>query len=110
MRKQSIRLSVSLLLLSTIVHAKTPEMVYSTFIGGSGWDYGHAIAVDPLGCAYISGLVYSRNYPTTSGAFDRTFNGDADIQVSKLNEEGDSLIYSTFIGGSGWENAPLWLS
>ncbi|MBN1290687.1 MAG: SBBP repeat-containing protein [Candidatus Latescibacteria bacterium] len=81
--------------------------VYSTFIyRGSGND----IAVDENGCAYITGKAIIDYYyyytwenfqfPTTEGAFDTTPNGQVEIFVSKINPEGNELVYSTFIGGS----------
>ncbi len=83
------------------IYSQSPQLVYSTIIGGSGWDYGHAISVDDSGCAYISGQANSANYPTTTGALDRTANGGSDILISKLNKEGSALVYSSYIGGGG---------
>ncbi|GAG10335.1 unnamed protein product, partial [marine sediment metagenome] len=78
-----------------------PELVYSTFIGGSDFEYGSAISVDGAGNAYITGFTHSTDFPTTPGAYDETFNGGADAFVTKLNSTGSALVYSTFIGGSG---------
>ncbi len=78
-------------------------LIYSTFIGGSGNDRVNAIAVDGSGHAYVTGYTYSSNFPTTSGAYDQTHNGGSDVFVVKLNSNGSSLIYSTFIGGSSYD-------
>ncbi len=84
-------------------------LVYSTFIGGSDLDFGRAIAVDASGNAYIAGQTKSSNFPTTSNAFDRTFNvlncprcgvDNYDAFVAKLNANGSALVYSTFLGGA----------
>ncbi|MCS7028362.1 MAG: SBBP repeat-containing protein [Bacteroidia bacterium] len=76
-------------------------LVYSTYIGGSGADWGTSIAVDASGNAYITGHTNSNNYDVTSGAFQTTFGGGArDVFVTKLNNLGTVLIYSTYIGGS----------
>jgi hypothetical protein len=82
------------------------NLVYSTYLGGSGTDAVGAIAVDSSGCAYIAGWTSSNNFPTTTGAFQTTpkdANGNA--FVTKLNSTGASLIYSTFLGGSGGGDA-----
>jgi hypothetical protein len=80
-----------------------PVLVYSTFLGGSSYDGGFKIAVDTSGNAYVTGQIGSTDFPTTSGAFDTTFNGYYDIFVTKLNASGTSLLYSTYLGGSGYE-------
>lgn len=76
-------------------------LVYSTYLGGNGNDYGTYLAVDEEGNAYITGYTESNNYPTTSGAFDRGYNGLYDVFVSKLSPDGTRLIYSSYYGGSG---------
>jgi hypothetical protein len=73
---------------------------YSTFYGGSAFDAGFAIAVDSSGRAYVTGETQSAEFPTTSGAFDRTFNGQTDAYVVRLNTAGSSLSYSTYLGGN----------
>src|ERR1700682_4588524 len=92
-----------------------PGLVYSTFLGGSMDDAGNGIAVDSAGQAYVTGFTYSSDFPTTAGAFDRTYNGGSgwpfgggDTFVTKLNSSGSALVYSTYLGGSGDE--PIWAS
>jgi hypothetical protein len=75
-------------------------LVYSTFLGGSSFDYGHSIAVNANGVAYVTGETYSTDFPTTPGAFDPTWNGDSDTFVTKLNSAGSEPEYSTYLGGS----------
>ncbi len=72
---------------------------YSSYLGGSDSDYGNAIALDGAGSAYLTGFTHSADLPTTSGAFDTTFNGIFDAFVTKLNASGAALGYSTFLGG-----------
>ncbi len=79
------------------------ELVYSTFLGGSSYDYGNTIAVDGFGNAYVGGRTNSANFPVTAGAFDTTRNGDYDAFITKLNAAGSALAYSTFLGGSGYD-------
>ena len=52
------------------------SLIYSTFIGGNHFEWGRAIAIDAAGNAYVTGQTKSTNFPTTGGAFDRTFNVD----------------------------------
>ena len=79
-----------------------PGLSYSTFLGGSGDnsdDEGNGIAVDASGKAYVTGGTRSSNFPTTTGAFDTSHNGLADVFVTKLNPAGTALVYSTFPRG-----------
>jgi hypothetical protein len=68
----------------TKLNASGSELAYSTFLGGTESDSGEDIAVDGKGRAYVTGLTNSPDYPTTRGAFDRTFNGGFDAFVTKL--------------------------
>lgn len=77
---------------------------YSTFLGGPNYEEPYDIDVDDSGNAYIAGSTDS-GFPTTSGAFDVTHNGGDDVFVSKLNDTGSALVYSTFIGASDYEEA-----
>jgi hypothetical protein len=77
------------------------DLLYSTFLGGSGADYGADIAIDGAGSAYAVGYTYSANFPTTPGAVDPSFNGYFDAFVVKLNSDGSGLTYATFLGSSG---------
>jgi len=76
-------------------------IVYSTYIGGSNRDVPLSIVVDAAGNAHIAGYTYSANFPITSGALRSTFSGQSKAFVLELNPSGNSLIYSTFLGGSG---------
>src|SRR5205823_4466027 len=81
-----------------------PVLSYSTFLGSSGSLAGDAIAVDAAGAAYITGGTSSINFPTSPGAFQTAFGGDsADAFVTKLNATGSALVYSTYLGGSGFD-------
>ncbi|MCX6834745.1 MAG: SBBP repeat-containing protein [candidate division Zixibacteria bacterium] len=89
----------------TKIAAGGTSLVYSTFVGGSQYDGGHDVFVDLSGHAYVSGGTGSFNFPTVN-AFDNVYNGTAspgswgDGFIFKLSQGGDSLEYSTFIGGS----------
>ena len=77
-------------------------LVYSTYLGGSGWDSGQGIAVDAAGSAYVTGSTPSPNFPTQS-PYQATKLGDYDVFVTKLTPAGNALVYSTYLGGSGDE-------
>ena len=85
------------------------ELVFSTYVGGSGGsavlqDAASDIALDSAGNTYIAGGTHSSDFPVTSGAFQKTFtegSGEGIGFVSKLNATGTSLLYSTYLGGSG---------
>ena len=79
-------------------------LVYSTFIGGNDYESGNSISIDNKGNAYITGWVFSSNFPTTTGAYKRTVDSVyGDAFITKLNSTGSALVYSTFIGGSNQE-------
>jgi hypothetical protein len=75
-------------------------LVYSTYLGGSSTDRGYGIAVDGAGSAYLTGQTTSSDFPSTTGAFDMSFNGGGDAFVTKLDAAGSGLVYSTYLGGS----------
>lgn len=77
------------------------DLIYSTFLGGSNLDRAYGIAVGADGSAYVAGATDSVNFPTTPGAFDNSLNGGKDVFVARLTPDGDALVYSTYLGGSG---------
>jgi hypothetical protein len=80
------------------------SLIYSTYLGGTDQDRGVSIAVDDSGYAYVAGQTPSSNFPTHN-AFQATYQGGhSDAFVAKLSIAGSSLIYSTFLGGSGAED------
>lgn len=78
-------------------------LLYATFLGGDNSDEGYSVAADAFGSAYVLGRTKSIDFPTTLGVFDDSYNGDYDLFVTRLSPAGDSLIYSTYLGGSGDE-------
>ncbi len=76
-----------------------PGLEWSTLIGTFGMDWVRDVGIDGAGAAYVSGWAGDRRYPTTPGAFSTTFRS-GECFVTKFDEAGSSLIYSTFLGGS----------
>jgi hypothetical protein len=64
------------------------------------------MAIDTAGDAFVTGETWSTNFPTVS-PFQPTLNGFSDISVSKLDPTGSSLVYSSYLGGSGVEGEVL---
>ena len=87
----------------TKLNSSGSALVYSTYLGGSGSDGGHGIAVDGSGNAYIAGFTLSTDFPT-EGAY-QTDQGGWDVFVTKLNSSGNALVYSTYLGGTGTDLA-----
>jgi len=80
-------------------------LVYATYIGGTGGFFegseAEALVVDASGNAFIAGSTNTNDFPTTPGAFDRTYGGGSgqDAFVLELNATGSGLVYSTYLGG-----------
>jgi hypothetical protein len=82
------------------LNATGSALVYSTFLGTEGTEWGWGVAVDGTGVACVTGSTNSSEFPTTPGAFDTTHNGGPDAFLVKLNATGSALAYATFLGGS----------
>jgi hypothetical protein len=89
----------------TKLAARGSALLYSTYLGGINSEYGHGIALDGVGSAFVTGYTTSGNFPTTPGAFDAVLGGAEDVFVAKLNPSGSALDYSTYIGGSNLDEA-----
>lgn len=99
----------------TKLNASGSALVYSTYLGGRGADRCYAVATDPAGNAYVTGLTNSPNFPVSEGAPQTTFRGGAetltlagtlltlpssDTFAAKLNATGTALLYATYLGGT----------
>jgi len=88
------------------LNAAGNALVYSTYLGGTGDDYGEGIAVDAAGRAYLAGMTDSTDFPTMNPI--QTENaGLADMFLAKLNATGSALVYSTYLGGSDSDGDPM---
>lgn len=97
--------SVFALKLSTAYGSDNEGLIYSTLFGGSDSDQAYALHLNPDNSLYISGSTKSNDFPITSNAYDKSFNGSGDSEngdgyLVKLNSKGDNFQYSSYIGGS----------
>ncbi len=81
-----------------------PVLVYSTYSGATGQNWGYTACPDTLGNLYAASVNFASGYPATLGAYDLIFNGVVDIVVSKYNPTASgrsSLVSATYLGGGG---------
>jgi hypothetical protein len=76
------------------------QLVYSTYLGGGNDDHGAAIAVDSAGTVYLAGSTWSIDFPVAN-AFQSKLAGGEDAFVARLSADGNTLLFSTYLGGSG---------
>jgi hypothetical protein len=81
-----------------------PVLSYSTYLGGNGYEEGQDIAVDSAGNAYLIGTTTSTDFPTADALQAAYGGGLFNAFVAKLDASGTSLVYSTYLGGSGEDN------
>ena len=85
-----------------------PVLNYSTYLGGTGTDQGLGIAVDAAGNAFIAGITFSTDFPTTANAQNKgplASNARGAVFVTEMNPTGTAQIYSTYLAGSTGESA-----
>jgi hypothetical protein len=81
------------------------DLIYSTYLGGSGSDAAASIAVDKNANAYVTGQTASPNFPTASPTQASLAGGSGvDAFVSEINPAGSQLVFSTYLGGTATEN------
>ncbi len=73
-------------------------LLYSTFLGGEGWDLSEFVSVDASGQATVGGWTTSVNYPTTAGAYQTDCGNNYSITITRLNATGSALVFSTCYG------------
>jgi hypothetical protein len=87
----------------TKVNADGSALLFSTYLGGSGEDGAFGIATGPAGTVYVFGVTTSGDFPTVN-AIQPTNHGGWDAFLTKINADGNALLYSTYLGGSGDES------
>jgi MBG domain (YGX type)/Bacterial Ig-like domain (group 3)/FG-GAP-like repeat/Beta-propeller repeat len=88
----------------TKLNASGSGLVYSTYLGGNAIDYATAVALDPTGNAYITGVTFSTNFPTVN-PFQTVKGAQQDAFVAKINPAGTAWVYATFLGGNNVDEA-----
>jgi hypothetical protein len=83
----------------TKINAAGTALLYSTYVGGSSNEFGGAITVDASGVAYVAAESWSNNFPTVN-AYQPAHSAIADVVLFKLGASGNTLLYSTYLGGS----------
>ena len=89
----------------TKLNAAGTGVLFTSFLSGSSRDVGNAVTLDANGNVYITGFTLSPDFPTTSGAFQRQPGGQEDAFIAKLSGSNGTLLYSTYLGGSGTDIA-----
>jgi uncharacterized protein (TIGR03437 family) len=88
----------------TKISATGKNITWSTYIGGTGDNFPHGIAVDSLSNVYVSGVTTSRDFPGANTGIQAGYKGgERDAFIFKMNPAGQALIYSTYLGGAGTE-------
>jgi hypothetical protein len=85
--------------------AAGPGLAYSTYLGGARNEEGNSIAVDSAGNVYVVGFTDSANFPLVNPSQPNFGGGPLDAFIAKLDPSGNRLIYATFVGGNGQDNA-----
>ncbi len=83
----------------TKINASGTALVYSTYIGGSGYEWSQDIALDSAANVYVAGYTFSTNFPTWN-PLQATMNGAYDGYIAALNTTGTAFRYSTYLGGT----------
>ena len=85
------------------LNADGSDLLYSTYLGGSGVDWGYGIALDESGNAYVTGRTTSTNLPTVN-PLQAANAGGYDAFLAVVNGDASALRYSSYLGGNGDEN------
>jgi len=86
------------------IHPQGNRLVYSSFLGGNGFDFAKKVAVNSKSEAIITGDTSSQNFPTKK-AVQKNISGMSDVFICKIHKSGRRLRYSTYLGGSDYENS-----
>jgi hypothetical protein len=85
-----------------------PVLVYSSYLGGSGWDSAVSVSLDATGNTYVGGFTISPDFPSTGSGVSMAPNGNCVGFVTKLDPTLSTAVYSSFIGGTNGVSNCLW--
>jgi hypothetical protein len=76
------------------------SLLWATYLGGSASDWAEALVLDNSGNPVVAGYTNFRDFPAIPGAYDKTYNGEADGFVAELKADGSNITWATYLGGS----------
>ncbi|HSE41898.1 MAG TPA: SBBP repeat-containing protein, partial [Acidobacteriota bacterium] len=88
----------------TKLNSDGSALIYSTYLGGIGRDILSAISIDSAGNAFVAGVTNSTDFPLQNALQPNYGGGIYDGFITELNNVGNALVYSTYLGGSGWDD------
>jgi gliding motility-associated-like protein len=80
-----------------------PQVIFSTYSGGTGASYSHSSTPDIMGNMYAMVQTFGPGWPTQLGSFQANYAGGNDVGINKYSADGTRLEYATYFGGSGEE-------
>ncbi|MEZ4910781.1 MAG: SBBP repeat-containing protein [Saprospiraceae bacterium] len=80
------------------------QLIWSTYVGGNGDDYGQAITIDRNGFVIITGLTFSDREISTSGVHQQNYGGGGDAFIAKMTADGN-LVWQSYFGGEAFDFA-----
>jgi photosystem II stability/assembly factor-like uncharacterized protein len=83
----------------SVIRPDGHDFVYSTFLGGTGADEGHGIAIDERHNVYLTGRTNSTDFPVRD-AYQQALHGGTDAFITKIDRKGQQIVYSTYLGGA----------
>ncbi len=81
-----------------------PSVYFASFSGSTSDNWGYTATYDDQGNLYNAGNVFGTGYPITAGAYKTTFSGIVDVSITKYNNSGNGLVYSSYLGGTSIES------
>ncbi len=92
--------------IAVVLNPNLSTLIGSTYLGGTNRDRGYGVATDAQSNIYLNGYIQTGGFPTTAGSYDVSYNGGtSDVVICKFNPNASNLIYSTYLGSSGFDQS-----